>query len=187
MITWFIRFWMTCFTNLLYRFLRWFYTDPSGYNLILTSPQGGKLYLGNIMSSTRLTLNKLRIQVVVNATKDAPFESSMTKNYRVPVDDDLAMSSIIDMVKYMNIMVPIIHSHLIQGHNVLVHCRAGIQRSAAIIAAYLILYYNMSVNQAIEYVRKQRQIAFRPSANFLHSLELIDSTRILQPVPPIQK
>jgi hypothetical protein len=44
------------------------------------------------------------------------------------------------------------------------------QRSAAIMAMYMIVTRGMSWQQAITYVQGIRPIAFRPSANFRESL-----------------
>jgi protein-tyrosine phosphatase len=57
-----------------------------------------------------------------------------------------------------------------EGTAVLVHCAAGMQRSAASVAMYLIAVKGMTTDQAIEYIRSKRSIAFRPSPNFERSM-----------------
>ena len=56
------------------------------------------------------------------------------------------------------------------GQNILIHCAAGMQRSAAIMAMYLIATRGMSWHQAIDYIQGIRRIAFRPAANFRDSI-----------------
>ena len=53
----------------------------------------------------------------------------------------------------------------------LVHCAQGIQRSATIIAMFLISTKGISWQQAVTYIQGIRPIAFRPSANFEDSLK----------------
>jgi protein-tyrosine phosphatase len=49
---------------------------------------------------------------------------------------------------------------------ILVHCAAGMQRSAAVMAMFLIAKENMSAEDAIKFIREKRPIAFMPMANF---------------------
>jgi protein-tyrosine phosphatase len=63
-----------------------------------------------------------------------------------------------------------------QGHNILIHCHAGMQRSAAIMAMFLIATRGYSAQQAITYVQEIRPIAFRPQANFRNSIAEFDKT-----------
>ncbi len=51
----------------------------------------------------------------------------------------------------------------------LVHCVAGISRSAALCAAYLIRYEAMTSDEAVQHVRVRRKGA-RPNAGFLTQL-----------------
>jgi protein-tyrosine phosphatase len=53
----------------------------------------------------------------------------------------------------------------------LVHCYAGISRSATIVISYLIKYHNMSLVQALEYCRSIRPIV-NPNKGFM--LQLIE-------------
>jgi protein-tyrosine phosphatase len=53
----------------------------------------------------------------------------------------------------------------------LVHCAAGMQRSAACVAMFLMATRNMTPDQAIAFIKERREIAFHPSANFYQSME----------------
>ena len=45
-----------------------------------------------------------------------------------------------------------------EGHIVYIHCKAGVGRSASIIVAFLMKKYNMTLDCAIEHVKKYRYI-----------------------------
>ena len=62
----------------------------------------------------------------------------------------------------------------IQNKTVLVHCYAGMQRSAAIVAAYLIKYKNMSYEDAVQFIRKKRKVSFLTGSNFNIALLLFE-------------
>ena len=70
-----------------------------------------------------------------------------------------------------------------KGQNVLVHCAAGMQRSAAIIGMFLIATRGMSWQQAIAYTQGIRPIAFRPGPNFKDSLIAFDNSYHRQILP----
>jgi protein-tyrosine phosphatase len=57
---------------------------------------------------------------------------------------------------------------------VLVHCAAGMQRSAAIVAMYIIATSGYKVENAIQYIQSKRPIAFTPSPNFLKSIQIFE-------------
>ena len=59
------------------------------------------------------------------------------------------------------------HDTLQQNKPILVHCFAGMQRSCALVACYLIKYNNMTPNEAIEYIKSKRPIAFFGKVNFM--------------------
>lgn len=54
------------------------------------------------------------------------------------------------------------------GGTVLVHCHAGISRSATVVAAFLMIKRNMTAQEAIRVIRSRRSI--RPNSGFLQQL-----------------
>lgn len=54
--------------------------------------------------------------------------------------------------------------------NVLVHCRQGVSRSAAIVSAYLIRYRGMSLAASLAFLKKRRPVV-RPNEAFIQQLE----------------
>lgn len=109
---------------------------------------------------------------VVNCTKDLPMIHEAHEGFRVPVDDNGTPESITDMAKYLPEAVAYIHQRISNGEDVIVHCQAGQQRSAAVVAAYMMRYQEHNVLSALEYVRSKKPDAFFWRANFKESLEV---------------
>ena len=119
-------------------------------------------------------LKERRIRAVFNCTKDIPFDSSIPRQYRVPVDDSLQEPDIrnLELWSY-EIVYKIAHEMRRagdEGTGVLVHCAAGMQRSAASVAMYLIAIKRMRADDAIKYIKSKRSIAFEPGINFEKSI-----------------
>lgn len=140
------------------------------------------VWLGNIHSAHDLGfLKSKKISVVVNCSKDIPFlaevntDASFTK-YRVPVHDNLQEEEIKAMTKYIPTIVPHILQHInAEKRNVLIHCYAGMQRSAAVLACCLMKRYKLSMKECISYIQQKRPIAFRPGVNFFDSIRAYES------------
>ena len=143
--------------------------EQASYNKIIDG-----LFLGDHRSSTNIgLLARERISLVVNCSKDLPFQERIhgIERFRVSVHDNLQESEIRAMLPYLSSAADIIHRHISQGNAVLVHCWAGRQRSASVLAAFLIRYGNMNLKSAIEFIRHFRPVAFRPGVNFLKTLK----------------
>jgi hypothetical protein len=130
------------------------------------------LWLGNRVAALDPDwLSQHGIKCVFNCTKDIPFVPSIQRKYRVPVDDNLEPEEIRNMELWSFEIVLKMTREYKTGQPMLVHCAAGMQRSAAAVAMFLMATRNMTPDQAIVYIRERRHIAFRPSANFLQSME----------------
>ena len=133
------------------------------------------LWLGNrVAALDQEFLEGKKIRAVFNCTKDIPFHFSVTRRYRLPVDDNLQMAEIRNMELWsFEVTYKIAHElrrAQQEGGAILVHCAAGMQRSAAACAMYCIASQNASTDQAIEFIQSKRPIAFRPKANFEQSI-----------------
>ena len=129
------------------------------------------LWLGNAKASMdEEFIKKNNIVSVFNCTKDLPFHSSIRRRFRVPVDDNLKQEEIRNMELWsFEIVYKLTKEH--KHGNVLVHCYAGMQRSAAVIAMYLIGNHRMKKDNAIAYIKRKRPLAFWPFTNFEKSIE----------------
>lgn len=140
-------------------------------NLILPG-----LWLGNAKASLDdAFLKENNITTIFNCTKDLPFHYSTKKHYRIPVDDNLKAEEIRNMELWSYEIVYKLRKEHKEG-NVLVHCYAGMQRSAAVIAMYLIATEKMKSEHAINFIKEKRPIAFRPFTNFHKSIVGFEDT-----------
>ena len=74
------------------------------------------------------------------------------------------------MFRYLKKLIPLINNHLLKKDTILIHCRAGMQRSATFLAALLMYNLKLPKNKTINLIRKKRNISFLPYANFNLSL-----------------
>jgi protein-tyrosine phosphatase len=128
------------------------------------------LYLGNLRA---LELYGSIFPLIVNCTHTIEFPPKCSECIRLPVNDSPDESKILyDLINESNVLYRI-HKAILQGVPVFVHCVAGMQRSCAVVVCYLVKYHLMSPENAIEFVKKQRPIAFHTGINFLETISLI--------------
>lgn len=144
-------------------------------------PDAHEIIPGVWLGNKRAALNdkwliEKNVSVVFNATKDIPFSIKAKKQYRIPVDDNLKAEEIRNMTLWSHEIIYNLLKEINAGSTILVHCAAGMQRSAAIVAMCLIVKERYSWNQAITYIQNIRPIAFRPSANFEQSIIAFDNS-----------
>lgn len=80
-----------------------------------------------------------------------------------------------------------IHSWVSREQAVLVHCRAGVSRSASVVIAYLMTYHNFSLHDAFFLVRSHRAVV-TPNLGFMEKLgEYEEKLRGTDPTIDINK
>jgi len=112
------------------------------------------------------------IKLVVNCTKNlVGFYSKDRQQIRIAVDDIPDDNDAI--IRYWKdpALFESITNHIMQGHDVLVHCQMGRQRSAATIAAWLVKSYGWSLQDTIDFIKTKKRDAFFPDVNFMTALE----------------
>lgn len=130
------------------------------------------IWLGSVKAATDGNwLSNHRIQCVFNCTKDLPYHPLIKRQYRIPVDDNLEMKEIRNLELWSFEIVYKIIEEYRSGQPILIHCMAGMQRSAACMAMLLIALKNMNPDDAIAYIRSKRSIAFRPAVNFRSAID----------------
>ncbi len=130
-----------------------------------------RLWLGDFNSSQNVQfLKDNRITVIINCTKDLPFlQMPGIFKYRVPVHDNLQPEEIKDMGNWIGKILPLISQHYQKGRTILIHCAAGMQRSAIITLSYLYNYHTHDSGEALYIIKSKRPIAFTPYMNFKSS------------------
>lgn len=131
------------------------------------------LWLGNKRASQDIGWLKARgIRVIFNCTKDIPFPHGVVdRMYRVPVDDSLQQDDLRNLEHWSWEICYKLQQERQQGHPILVHCFAGMQRSAAVVAMYLIACYRCPAEEAIAFIKSKRNVAFLGNVNFLSSIK----------------
>jgi protein-tyrosine phosphatase len=102
----------------------------------------------NFSSNETINNNYVRISI-----KDNPYESD----------------KLLSIIKENHILEQM-NCYIRNNKNVLVHCVMGMQRSCTVVAFYLIKYYNMSPEQAINFIKSKRPVAFFGNVNFRQAI-----------------
>ena len=130
------------------------------------------LYLANEKSiKNKELLREYNIKAILNSAKEIPcyFEEDI-EYFHIPVLDSDDMEENNKFFKYLEHATHYIKHYLDQNVNVVVHCKQAIQRSPAVIAAYLIKYFKLSMKEAMEFIKTKRPEAFFYQSNFESAL-----------------
>ena len=127
------------------------------------------LLLGDAGDASALSENT---KFVVNCTKNLPFHvvDGTVSLHRIPVDDNGCDTHRIGSY-WTQELFDDISNHILQGHDVLIHCHMGRQRSAATVAAYIMNTLKWSLPETIKHIKKCKRDAFFPDVNFQDALE----------------
>ncbi|KAM9393826.1 dual specificity protein phosphatase 2 [Pholidichthys leucotaenia] len=125
------------------------------------------LFLGSaVHSSRRETLTAAGITAVLNVSSTCPNSYEGDFQYlRLNVEDNLAT----DIKAFFATAIAFIDSVKESGGRVLVHCHAGISRSATICLAYLMHTRRVRLDEAFDFV-KQRRHVISPNLAFMGQL-----------------
>jgi protein-tyrosine phosphatase len=130
-----------------------------------------QLYLGSQCSSTDDELLKNNIYQVISIGCNPMYTSSLIHHYKFDIEDNGNTNNV---YIFFNEIIPQIHfiMNTILNHNqkVLVHCQAGISRSAIVIITWLMKYHNMNYETAHNYVKEKRPI-ISPNISFVEYIQ----------------
>ena len=111
------------------------------------------LYLGDKRAANSADfIKKRKIKAILNCTPyPNPSKTLGKMEVLIPIHDNSQKQNNDFMYGFFPAAVKYIENHLIkQKQNVLVHCAAGIQRSATIVVAFLMYYFKISAKEAIK-------------------------------------
>lgn len=122
-------------------------------------------------------LRSRSVAAIVNAAHNVPSPSDRFKHVaRVKAAYRLDMQDVLDFPSAGVAILTgaeMVHRHVAAGETVLVHCVAGISRSAAVVIAYLLLQRDMPLRDAVATVRRARPVAY-PNVGFMAELMLLE-------------
>ena len=121
------------------------------------------------------TYNKT-FSLIINVTPELKdggcpnkFEHKNVRYLRIPVKDTLND----DLISYFNKTYDAIEQERINKNNVFVHCRQGISRSSTIVIGYIMRYLNISLSNALEFVKNRRHCV-SPNIEFMRQLMILE-------------
>lgn len=128
------------------------------------------VWIGNFASATnKYELQRLGItHIVVAAYGLWEMYPGDFKYKRIDVID----SNYSSMTKYFTDVADYIHEIVTSGRKVLVHCVAGVSRSATLVAAYLILTQGYTADDAVTVIRRSRP-QIQPNEAFMGQLKTL--------------
>ena len=132
------------------------------------------LWIGSMADSKDMEfVESHNIRLIVNCTYNLPRHFKGDRNIAyvtVPVRDNRV--DVPKMTRHLPEAVATIQKHRRRGDAVLIHCFAGISRSATVCAAYLMAENDdMTVPEAIQYIRDRKPETFGPRPVFRKSLD----------------
>lgn len=125
------------------------------------------LYLGSAFhAANQSALRRLGVTALLNVSRTSPNLTDGQFVYKsIPVDD----SGSADISSWFAEAIQFIDDVAASEGKVLVHCHAGISRSATICLAYLMRSKHLRLEEAYEYVKRRRSI-ISPNFNFMGQL-----------------
>ena len=144
------------------------YDDLCDFNLINNQDLIIKnLWLGNHKSSLdkEFLLNN-NIKLIINLSKDLPFTDLNIDKFRISIHDNRSLESDIGMIQNFYHTYNLIDNKLLKNESVLIHCRAGMQRSAALLALYLMKKNKLSFDKVKSIIKKKKMYCFLSYSKF---------------------
>ncbi|KAG6856937.1 hypothetical protein H0H87_011923 [Tephrocybe sp. NHM501043] len=126
------------------------------------------LWIGDLASA--LDVEKLKthgIYSILSAMRGRLTIKETFIKHQVLLDD----TEDTDILQHLLPSIHFIEAELNKGRGVLVHCHAGVSRSATVVAAYLMYSKNLDRETALEMIRNVRP-SIEPNEGFLRQLEI---------------
>jgi len=125
------------------------------------------LYISSANSAcNQREVDRKDISFIVNATKNIGKQRfACVRVVRIPVNDEPG----VNLYSYFDYVADLIYNNTLKHVKTLVHCKAGVSRSAALCIAYLMKYHRMTLKDAHDYLKRRRPI-IRPNVSFWRQL-----------------
>ncbi|KAI6218117.1 hypothetical protein M3Y95_01186300 [Aphelenchoides besseyi] len=125
------------------------------------------LFICGVSALTPANMKAFKIRLIVNATKEVPNAKALGEIQRMKLWCDDTSDE--DLMPSFDMVADNIHAVIQDGGNVLVHCVAGVSRSAAICLAYLLKYQFRNLRAAYHFMTTRRPMV-RPNIGFWRQL-----------------
>lgn len=140
-------------------------------NCIIESKDGsGGIYMGDIFvakDTTRLKKENIKAVLTVASNTYLKYNKEDISDHKIIEAEDFET---FNLSQFFNECLDFIETHLKKGNNVLVHCFAGVSRSATIVIAYLMKNNKWKLNDTIKYVKSKRNM-IAPNSGFGKQLQ----------------
>lgn len=120
--------------------------------------------------------DNINIKYLVNCEKDLHFLGNYSE-YKNYMKVSIEKYEIIKMYEYLVESVEFIYKNFLNDNSTLVFCENGNQKSATIIAAFLIKYGNHTSESAIKAIRTKQEHAFYPDIEYHLALEMFEKKK----------
>ena len=132
--------------------------------------------IGDYRTLEEDVLDILKIDVVISALTEDEYEDHMIRSadfigrvwHRFIIEDDKDEN----ITAYCNTAHTIISRALQKKKKVMVHCKAGMSRSAALVIAYLMIEHKWQYEEAYLHVKNKRAI-IAPNEGFVRQLQML--------------
>ncbi|KAL0959580.1 hypothetical protein HGRIS_011290 [Hohenbuehelia grisea] len=131
------------------------------------------LWIGNLPSALDVkTLKENKIFSILSAMRGRITIHETFIRHQIHLDD----TEDADILVHFLPAITFIQTELDKGRGVLVHCQAGMSRSVALVAAYLMYSKNLDVEGALELIQKSHP-NISPNDNFLRQLQVFHTAK----------
>ena len=142
-----------------------------GAEISMVSPISGveNLYLTSADGIARMKSLHGRSAILITVLH-AEVEGGIVDEFQEVIYIEASDIETQNLYSHFDVTCTKIHQTLRSGIEVYVHCMAGISRSSTIVAAYLIKYHRMTVEEALN-TNKETRSCINPNAGFRRQLQ----------------
>jgi len=124
----------------------------------------GSLFIGSAVATRPNYVKRHNYSAVISLFEPDHALPDEIAHYRFVIEDEPYMTA--EMQQLGHKILPLIYHYLMNGHNVLIHCRSGMQRAPTIGVYYLMQLENLPEEEAIKKIVDNRWVAFRHGMYF---------------------
>ena len=129
------------------------------------------LYIGDLESIKYK--DQIGARHTINCVKDLKSLGNHSE-YVFNIKKNIEQYEIVKMYQYLIETSNFIYKTQTHDNSVLVYCENGSQKSATVIAAYLIKYGKMTADESIKTIRTKNKTAFYPNIDYYSVLQLLE-------------